>query len=111
MAAPFDIIAILQPKQGKADRVEELLKTAAEAVKANEPGTLRYHLQRETKPQEGKSPVLIMLETYKDQKSLGIHGTSKDFKELGRALKTEDLLAEPMKVYFTKEAGGFASKL
>jgi hypothetical protein len=30
---------------------------------------------------------------------------------LGKALKTEDLLAEPMRVLFTKEAGGYARKL
>ena len=75
----IDIIAIVSPKAGKADRVrsttrstthaqsltstaqvEELLKQAAQSVKANEPGTLRYHLQRETK---GDAPVFVVLET------------------------------------------------
>lgn len=106
-------------------KVEELLLQAAKAVKANEPGTLKYHLQRETK---GDAPVFVMLETYvdplrqtyrttltayryKDQAALGAHAKSEDFKTLGRTLKKEDLLAEPMKVIFTKEAGGYASKL
>jgi quinol monooxygenase YgiN len=40
--------------------VEELLTIAAKAVKANEPGTLRYHLQREVK---GDAPTFVMLET------------------------------------------------
>jgi quinol monooxygenase YgiN len=48
---------------------------------------------------------------YKDQASLQTHGTSKDFKEMGRAFKKEDLLAAPMQVIFTKEVGGYASKL
>jgi quinol monooxygenase YgiN len=48
---------------------------------------------------------------YKDQASLQTHGMSKDFKEMGRTLKKEDLLAAPMKVLFTKEVGGYASKL
>ncbi|OAL44016.1 antibiotic biosynthesis monooxygenase-like protein [Pyrenochaeta sp. DS3sAY3a] len=108
MSSPFDIIAIISPKPGKADRVEELLRTAAKAVKANEPGTLRYHIHRET---QGDAPVLIMLETYKDKASLATHGKSEDFKTLGRTLKKEDLLAAPMKVIFTKEVGGFSSKL
>jgi hypothetical protein len=30
---------------------------------------------------------------------------------MGKAFKTEDLLAEPMKVMMIKEAGGYASKL
>jgi hypothetical protein len=70
------IIAIITPKAGKADRVsihnkderiladdiqvEELLVAAAEKVKANEPGTLKYHLQKETK---GDAPTFVMLET------------------------------------------------
>lgn len=41
-------------------QVEELLREAAVAVKANEPGTLRYHLQRET---SGDAPAFVMLET------------------------------------------------
>lgn len=75
---PIDIVALITPKPGKAARVsanvqpvwslielmcakvEELLLEAAKAVKANEPGTLRYHLHKETK---GDSPTFIMLET------------------------------------------------
>jgi quinol monooxygenase YgiN len=60
--------------------------------------------------QSSEMPVNGM-SSYKDQESLKIHGGSKDFKELGRAFKKEELLAGPMKVLFTKEAGGFASKL
>jgi quinol monooxygenase YgiN len=80
MSSPFDIIAIITPKAGKADRVclnttagilqfvqvahdrqvEELLAATAKDVKANEPGVLRYHLQREVK---GDAPTFVMLET------------------------------------------------
>ncbi|KAF2627825.1 ABM-domain-containing protein [Macroventuria anomochaeta] len=104
----IDIVAVISPKAGYADRVEELLLQAAKAVKANEPGTLKYHLQRETK---SDAPVFVMLETYKDQASIAAHAKSPDFKALGKTLKQEDLLAEPMRVIFTKEAGGYASKL
>ncbi|KAF1932148.1 ABM-domain-containing protein [Didymella exigua CBS 183.55] len=105
---PIDIVAIITPKAGKADRVEELLVAAAKAVKANEPGTLRYHLQRETK---GDTPVFVMLETYKDQASIGAHAKSPDFKAMGKTMMSEDLLAEPMRIIVTKEVGGYASKL
>ncbi|EAT77365.1 hypothetical protein HBH56_214300 [Parastagonospora nodorum] len=104
----IDVIAILKPKAGKADRVEELLLKAAESVKANEPGTLKYHLQREI---QGDAPTFVMLETYTDNEAIKIHGQSDYFKAMGKAFKTEDLLAEPMKVMMTKEAGGYASKL
>lgn len=42
------------------EQVEELLVDCAKTVKAKEPGTLRYHLQREIK---GDKPVFVMLET------------------------------------------------
>jgi quinol monooxygenase YgiN len=48
---------------------------------------------------------------YKNKEALGIHGASAHFKDLGRAFKKEDLLAAPMKAYFTKEVGGYTSKL
>jgi quinol monooxygenase YgiN len=53
----------------------------------------------------------MILCRYKDQASLKMHGASKHFKDLGRAFKNEDLLAAPMKVLFTKEVGGYGSKL
>ncbi|KAH7120855.1 hypothetical protein B0J11DRAFT_438764 [Dendryphion nanum] len=108
---PIDIIAIITPKPGKAERVEALLKTTATAVNQHEPGVLRYHLQRETKVKEGQAPTFVMLETYKDEQSLGIHAGTEHFKELSKAFKGEDLLAEPMKVLFTEAVGGFVSRL
>jgi len=108
MSDEIEIIALLKPKPGKADRVQELLSNTAAYVQANEPGTTRYHLQREVR---GDAPLLIMLETYKDKAALGIHGGSAAFKTLGRTMKEEDLLAEPMKVLFTKGTAGFESRL
>jgi hypothetical protein len=42
-------------------QVQQLLSDLSVFVKANEPGVLRYHLQRETK---GDAPTFVMLETY-----------------------------------------------
>ncbi|USP76877.1 antibiotic biosynthesis monooxygenase [Curvularia clavata] len=108
MSEPIDVVAILIPKPGKADRVEELLAAAAKTVKETEPGTLRYHLQRETK---GDQPRFIMLETYADQAALDAHVKSPTGQQLGKAFKEEDLVAEPMKILFTKSVAGYASKL
>lgn len=52
-----------------------------------------------------------MITRYANKAALETHAKSEDFKKLGKAMKTEDLLAEPMKVLFTKEAGGYSSKL
>lgn len=54
---------------------------------------------------------LLNCGSYKDKAAIAAHSKSDDFKKMGRAMKQEDLLAAPMKVLFTKEAGGFASKL
>jgi hypothetical protein len=35
-----------------------------------------------------------------------VHGKTEHFKTMGRAMKKEDLLAEPMKILVTKEVGG-----
>jgi quinol monooxygenase YgiN len=48
---------------------------------------------------------------YANKAALETHAKSEDLKKLGKAFKTEDLLAEPMKLLFTKEAGGYSSKL
>ncbi|KAH7061618.1 hypothetical protein BKA63DRAFT_199034 [Paraphoma chrysanthemicola] len=89
-------------------QVEELLTQAAAEAQANEPGTLRYHLHQETK---GDTPSFVMLETYKDKAAIDVHGKSEAFKNMGRIMKKEDLLAGPTKIMFTKEVGGYASKL
>jgi quinol monooxygenase YgiN len=52
-----------------------------------------------------------MLYRYKDKAAIDAHAKSEDFKNMGRTMKKEALLAGPMKVMFTKEAGGYASKL
>ncbi|KAK7191876.1 hypothetical protein DPSP01_013852 [Paraphaeosphaeria sporulosa] len=108
MSAPFDVIAIIKPKAGSADRVVELLRTAADSVKEKEPGTLKYQINLETK---GDAPCIVMLETYKDMAALQAHGSSEHYKELSQTLKKEELVSEPMQVLFTKDVGGFVSKL
>ncbi|CZT05192.1 hypothetical protein WAI453_005477 [Rhynchosporium graminicola] len=104
MSSQIDIIAILFPKPGKADRIVELLNEVSGYVKANEPGTLKYQVTR------GKDEV-IMIESYKDKAALGDHGSSKTFKSFQKQMQEEDLVARPMQLKMLKDAGGFASRL
>ncbi|KAH6878597.1 antibiotic biosynthesis monooxygenase-like protein [Alternaria rosae] len=108
MSKGYEIIAILKPKPGNQDRVEELLNIAAQEVKATEPGTTRYHLQRETK---GDAPNFVIFETYADKDALMFHAKSEGLKKLQTAVNGEDLLREPMTVMIVKDVGGFKSKL
>lgn len=48
---------------------------------------------------------------YKDHDSIKVHASSDYFKELGKAVVEEDLLAEPMKKFVTKDVGGYHTKL
>ncbi|KAF2280368.1 uncharacterized protein EI97DRAFT_464335 [Westerdykella ornata] len=105
---PIDILAIITPKPGKADRLAQVLTEAAANVKDKEPGVLRYHISRETK---GDSSAFIILETYQDKAALDAHGKAEHFRNFGRQLKKEDLVAGPPKLYFTKPVGGYVSRL
>ncbi|KAK6610663.1 hypothetical protein H4I96_02261 [Botrytis cinerea] len=69
----IDLIAIIFPKDGKADRVAELLHEISAHIKATEPGTLNY----------------------KDKAAIAAHGASEEFKAFGKQLKDEDLIAKP----------------
>lgn len=52
-----------------------------------------------------------MVYSYEDMASVQSHGQTEHFKELNETLKKETLVTEPLQVIFTKDAGGFASKL
>lgn len=54
---------------------------------------------------------MLTARSYANKAALETHAKSEDFKKMGKLMKTEDLLAEPTKVMFTKEVGGYASKL
>ncbi|KAH7321940.1 hypothetical protein BKA65DRAFT_91351 [Rhexocercosporidium sp. MPI-PUGE-AT-0058] len=104
MSSQIDIVAILSPKPGKADRLIELLSEVSEYVKANEPGTLKYQILR-TKDE------VVLIESYKDKAALGAHGSSKTFKTFQKKLRDEDLTGAPMQLKMLKDAGGFTSRL
>lgn len=48
---------------------------------------------------------------YANKAALETHAKTDHFKAMNKTVKKEDLLAEPMKIVFTKEVGGYASKL
>jgi len=108
MSKEIDIVAILKPAQGKADRVIELLGGISKIVQQKEAGTLRYQLHKQT---TGDPPILVVIEKYKDAAAIKEHGAFPQFKEMGRAFKREGLLSEPMQVIAMKPVAGFASRL
>lgn len=59
----LNIVAIITPAEGKAQRLEQLLRSLCEYVEANEPETLVYHLHREA-AKDGYQPDFVMVERY-----------------------------------------------
>ncbi|QSZ36069.1 hypothetical protein DSL72_007193 [Monilinia vaccinii-corymbosi] len=106
----IDLVAIISPKEGKAERVAELLNEISAYVKANEPGTLKYEIHQETNQKSGAVEI-IMMESYKDKAAIVAHGASEQFKAFGKKVKDEDLIAKPMQLKFLKNVGGFSSRL
>ncbi|KAG9237286.1 hypothetical protein BJ875DRAFT_168870 [Amylocarpus encephaloides] len=110
MAAQLNLVAILTPKEGKADRVIELLQGVAEYVKSSEPTTTRYEITRSFQ-KEAKIEEIIMIESYKDKAALDLHGSSDAFKVFAKTMQDEELLGAPMQLKVAQPAGGFASRL
>ncbi|KAF7921192.1 uncharacterized protein EAE98_008618 [Botrytis deweyae] len=106
----IDLIAIIFPKEGKADRVAELLNEISTHIEATEPGTLKYEIKKEVNKKTGAVEI-VMLESYKDKAAIAAHGSSEEFKALGKMLKDEDLIAKPMELKFLQHVGGFSSRL
>ncbi|CAD6439443.1 ded0aac4-fbad-4099-a19a-16c0bfbaea6a [Sclerotinia trifoliorum] len=106
----IDLIAIIYPKEGKADRVAELLNEISQYIKANEPGTLKYEVNKEVNKKSGAEEI-ILVESYKDKAAITAHGASEAFKAFGKKLKDEDVIAKPMQLKFLKNVGGFSSRL
>ena len=54
---------------------------------------------------------LTCLTRYKDEAAVDKHMNSEYFKELGAAIKDQNLLAKPLDIMKTKVIGGYDSKL
>ncbi|KAF7907721.1 uncharacterized protein EAF01_005307 [Botrytis porri] len=114
----IDLIAIIFPKEGKADRVSvdfpdmcsELLNEISTHTKATEPVTKKYEIKKAVNKKTGAVEIL-MFERGKDKAAIAAHGSSEEFKALGKKLKDEDLIAKPMELKVLKHVGGFSSRL
>jgi len=107
MSQEIELVAVLSPAPGKADRLLELMGGVAKHVLDKEPGTLKYHLLK----QMGENPKVIVVEKYKDSAALKAHGKIPEFKEMNRTLKKEGILSGPTQIFAAKSAAGFASRL
>ena len=63
-SSEFNVVAILYPKKGKTEQVLALLKDVAEHIKKEEPGTLRFEVNRVLKPARDGTEDIVLLERY-----------------------------------------------
>jgi quinol monooxygenase YgiN len=76
------IIATLTVQEGKGAEFEAVFRDLGAKVRANEPGNLAYQLTKSrTEPN-----VYKVLELYKDQDALTLHGGTDYFKAAGPSL-------------------------
>lgn len=76
------VIATLKIQDGKAEDFEAVFRTLSAAVRSQEPGNLCYQLTRsKTDPLTYK-----VLELYRDEDALNLHGASAHFKAAGPGL-------------------------
>lgn len=68
----------------------------------------RYNITREVNTKN--EPQFIIIEQYASNDALKVHGAAEPFKNLGRTLKKENLLAKPLAISFVKPIGGFDSR-
>jgi quinol monooxygenase YgiN len=73
------IIATLKIQDGKGPEFEAFFKDLAKQVRANEPGNLAYQL---TKSRNDPNTYKV-LELYKDQDAVTVHGGTEYFKAAG----------------------------
>ncbi|CAK7220645.1 hypothetical protein SBRCBS47491_004258 [Sporothrix bragantina] len=97
--------AILTPTPGKEDRLEEVLLKQAEHVRKNEPGTLRFQVQRGTE-RGGTETRFVVWEVYKDEASHKIHFESEALRNLMQTFQEEGLADGPKNVFRTSAKGG-----
>lgn len=73
------IVATMKIQEGKNAEFEAFFTELAKQVRASEPGNIAYQLTKSRKdPQEYK-----VLELYKDQEAVSVHGQTDYFKAAG----------------------------
>jgi quinol monooxygenase YgiN len=73
------VVATLKVQDGKSDEFEAIFAELSEKVRANEPGNLMYQLTKS----RTEAGVYKVLELYKDQAALTLHGGTDYFRAIG----------------------------
>ncbi len=55
--------------------------------------------------------MVLERNSYESMAAMKAHGSTDQFKALGKKMKEEDLVAGPTNLKFIKAVGGFASRL
>ncbi|KAH7369566.1 hypothetical protein BKA65DRAFT_443950 [Rhexocercosporidium sp. MPI-PUGE-AT-0058] len=104
----IQVVAILTPAPGKADRLKELLTGLADNVSKNEKDVSKYQIFEQFNS-EGVN-VFVVEETYDNQAAFDAHFKTEYFQAMGATVKEEALVSGPLDIKTIKPIGGFASR-
>ncbi|OJD40277.1 antibiotic biosynthesis monooxygenase [Diplodia corticola] len=101
-----DIVATLSPKEGKLDRVVELLTDLTSSVQKNEPGVFSFHLYKDFDAETGKEQ-LVLVEKYADKAAYDLHAELPEFQAMHKKFREEELMERPIVIKSVKPLVGF----
>lgn len=91
MSSNVVVVATFEAAEGNADKVEQVLRAAVEAVHA-EPGCLRYALHRDA----GSPETFVLIKNWASPEAIEAHRTAPALADLVAGL--DGLLAEPLRI-------------
>jgi quinol monooxygenase YgiN len=107
----FEIVAIVTPASGKEGELEELLKELTSGVEKYEPDVERYLAYKVTGTRDTDRPTeFVVIERFKDEATFNTHVGLETFKDLGRRMRGQKLLVEPLNVMKVIRIAGFESR-
>jgi quinol monooxygenase YgiN len=107
----FEIVAIVTPANGKETELEALLKELTSGVWKHKPDVERYLAYKVTGRQHTDGPAeFVVVERFKDEATFDAHIALDYFKDIGRRMAEQQLLAKPLNLMKVVSIGGFDSR-
>ena len=107
----FEIVAIVTSANGKEAELEELLKEVTSGVEKYEPDVEKYLAYKVMGRRHTDRPTeFVVIERFKDEATFNTHVALEYFKDLGRRMGGQKLLAKPLNLMKVVRIAGFDSR-
>ncbi|KAK4574141.1 hypothetical protein LTR86_001902 [Recurvomyces mirabilis] len=102
---PLNLLIVIEPKQGKEQRVDEVLAWLVKEIEAKEPDVTVYQIRSTEDYKKGVKTSIVHMQIT-DEAALEARGQLPHHQEITKILKEEGLLTE-LKYMRMSGAGGF----